>query len=85
MIDNKGICCVVLCLQCCDKKVGVHFVVGKHVTLLDNEDCTTIIIQQVEDTEATVSKNSSVIAESSKWSRHHGMKLFVSTTFYLGT
>jgi hypothetical protein len=56
---------VVLCLQYCDKKVGVHFVAGNHVTLLDNKDCATIINRQVVDNEATAFKNS-IMADDSK-------------------
>jgi hypothetical protein len=54
-----------LCLQYCDKKVAVHFVMGDHVTLLDNEDCATIINRQVVDNEATAFKNS-IMVENGK-------------------
>jgi uncharacterized protein YqfB (UPF0267 family) len=46
-----------LVLQCCDKKVEVHFVTGNHVTVLDNKDTAAIINRQVTNTEALKFKN----------------------------
>jgi hypothetical protein len=64
MVDNKGLCYVLLCLQYCDKKVEVHFVAGNHVTLLDNKDCAAIINQQAVDNEATTFKNTIMVEDS---------------------
>lgn len=51
--------------QYCDKEVEVHFVMGNHVTLLDNKECATIINQHVVDNEAVTFKNS-IMSESNK-------------------
>lgn len=56
------LCCV---LQYCEKNVEVHFVVGNHVTLLDNKHSATIINRQAVDNEATTFKNT-IMTEDSK-------------------
>ena len=56
---------VVLCLQYCDKEVEVHFVTGDHVTLLDSNECATIINQQMVDNEAVLFKKS-MMSEGNK-------------------
>jgi hypothetical protein len=54
-----------LCLQYCDKKVEVHFVMGNHVTLLDSKDCAAIINRQVAENEFITFKNS-IMSDDSK-------------------
>jgi hypothetical protein len=46
-----------LVLQCCEKKVEVHFVMGNHVTMLDNKDTAAIINRKVTNTEGLEFRN----------------------------
>jgi hypothetical protein len=47
-----------LVLQCCEKKLDVHFVTGNHVTLLDSKGTAAVINRQMTNTEDLKFRNS---------------------------